>query len=248
MGNTSSSGSDASSSYFSLSSKKPTAVRDMLGSTNDQNMTAAQQKLGSLQTQISVEVNLFVEQITSEERLRDAALAANNKVVAKVHWERARSVKPKLAAAQQALSVITAQQQALYQQHLNVETMSVLKMSSAMMARGGSNKVESTISLVDAVSDGQEAENDVANALAGAKLSNVSVALEDDDEEWNLFLQQNAGGGAEGVESKTSSTPMVAPPYMPDVPVESTQQSLGLDAAAAVPVEASEALCQKVAL
>lgn len=234
MGNTSSSGSDASSSYFSLSSKKPTAVRDMLGSATDQNMTAAQQKLGSLQTQISVEVNLFVEQITSEERLRDAALAANNKVVAKVHWERARSVKPKLAAAQQALSVITAQQQALYQQHLNVETMEVLKMSSAMMARGGSNKVESTISLVDAVSDGQEAENDVANALAGAKLSNVSVAQEDDDEEWNLFLQQNAGGG----EVKTS-TPMVVPPYMPEVPGGSTQESFGLDA--------SEASCQKKA-
>ena len=187
--------------------KKTSTVRDMLGTPADKGMTAAQDKLLTLQTQISVEVDLFVKNVAMEEELRDAALAAGNTVIAKVHWERARAVKPKLAAAQQALSVITAQQQALYQQHLNVETMQVLKMSSAMMARGGAGKVESTISLVDAVADNHETENEVASALAGATLTNIGMATAEEDAEWLDFLAKSEGSA--------TPTPMVVPPYMP---------------------------------
>lgn len=199
--------------------KKTGTVRDMLSSPADKGMTAAQEKLQTLQTQISVEVDLFVKNVATEERLRDAALAQGNHVIAKVHWERARAVKPKLAAAQQALSVITAQQQALYQQHLNVETMSVLKMSSAMMARGGANKVESTISLVDAVADSHEAESEVATALAGATLSNIGVASAEEDAEWLEFLAKSEG----------SPAPIGVPPYMPPAVPEQNEIAVGLE-------------------
>jgi len=200
------------------SEKKTNTVRDMLGTPADKGMTAAQEKLHTLQTQISVEVDLFVKSVATEEQLRDAALAAGNTVIAKVHWERARAVKPKLAAAQQALSVITAQQQALYQQHLNVETMQVLKMSSAMMARGGPSKVESTISLVDAVADNHETESEVANALAGATLTNIGVATAEEDAEWLEFLAKSEGAA--------TPTPMVVPPYMPQE-VQLKQETVG---------------------
>ena len=78
--------------------------------------------------------------------------------------------------------------------------------------------MESTISLVDAVADNHETESEVANALAGATLTNIGVSTAEEDAEWLEFLAKSEG--------TATPTPMVVPPYMPQE-VQLKQETVG---------------------
>ena len=142
-----------------------------------------QQEMNNMITQHKVHIKMMTTQKKGHAETAATYIKQKNMVAARQEFVYYKQLTTQIQSVQNAVNAVQRQQNTLYQQALNDETMRIMR-TAARVNAAQHPTLENAIELADQAAEIADLTADMTSALAD---SSNSAALAEEDEEWQTF-------------------------------------------------------------